>query len=488
MVRLPPRSRPATVEECWALIDRQYDAVEDLLRTVEWQRRRIEALEQRANQTSQNSSRPPSSDPPSVKRPPPRKPSGRKPGGQPGHEGNHRELLPVEEVDEVVEHWPEACEGCHERLPADLRVDVGDPTRHQVTELPEAPAVVTEHRLHTQECQACGSVTGAQLPEGVPRGAFGPRLAAVVSMFTGCYRMTDRMAEEAVEDVFGVRISLGSVVACQQTTSQAVAPPVEEARAYAQQQPVAFTDETGWTERRKKAWLWIMATPFVIVFLIHLRRSRQAAREVLGRFLGTLVSDRWSAYKIYQGLRQICWAHLARDFQAMSECRGKVGRLGKELVQLTLRMFRWWSHVRDGPMTRAEFQRRMKPLRRRVEYLLQQVVESARPHVSGMAWDIAGVHGEALWTFVDVEGVEPTNNNAERPLRHAVLWRKSSHGTHSEAGSRFVERMLTVRATLRAQRRNVLAYVTQAVDASLRGIPAPSLLPEKSRRELALAA
>ena len=476
------------MEECWAVIDRLYDAAEELLRTVEWQRRRIEALEQRLNQTSQNSSQPPSSDPPSAKKPPPKKPSGRKPGGQRGHEGHHRELLPAEEVDEIVEHWPETCEQCHDGLPGELRVEVGDPVRHQVTELPEAPAVVTEHRLHTQQCEGCGWATVAQLPEGVPRGAFGPRLASVVAMLTGCYRMSDRMAEEAVQDVFGVRISLGSVVACQQTTSQAVATPVEEARAYVQQQPVAFTDETGWWERRKRAWLWVMATAFVIVFLVHRRRSRKAARDVLGQFLGTLVSDRWSAYKIYQGARQICWAHLARDFQAMSECRGKVGRLGKELVRLTLRMFRWWSHVRDGPMSRAEFQRRMKPLRRRVEYLLQQAVESARPRVSGMCWDIAGVHGRALWTFVDVEGVEPTNNNAERPLRHAVLWRKSSHGTHSETGSRFVERMLTVRATLRAQHRNVLGYVTQAVEASLRGLPAPSLLPQQSRDALALAA
>jgi len=455
---------------------------------VEWQRRRIEALEQRLNQTSQNSSRPPSSDPPSIKKPPPKKPSGRKPGGQPGHPGSHRELLPIEKVDEVVEHWPQNCEHCHGPLPDHLRTEVGDPMRHQVTELPEAPAVVTEHRLHTQECEGCGWATAAQLPPGVPVGAFGPRLAAVVSMLTGCYRMADRVAEEAARDLFGVSISLGSVVACQQTTSRAVAAPVEDARAYAQQQPVAFTDETGWRERRKKAWLWVMATSLVIVFLIHRRRSRQAARDVLGKFLGTLVSDRWSVYKIHEGLRQICWAHLARDFQAMSECRGKVGRLGTELVHLTLRMFRWWSHVRDGPMTRAEFQRRMKPLRRRVACLLRQVVESAQPHFSGMAWDIAGLHEQALWTFVDVEGVEPTNNTAERALRHAVLWRRSSHGTHSEEGSRFVERMLTVRATLRAQGRNVLDYLTQAVDNSLRGLPAPSLLPENSCDQLALAA
>jgi len=488
MPPLPPRSRPATLEECWALIDRLYDGIEELMRIVAEQRQRIEELERRLGLTSQNSSKPPSSDAPFVRRPPKKEPTGRKPGGQPGHEGHHRELLPPDQVDEVVEHWPTQCENCQAPLPEGIRVEVDEPLRHQVTELPPVSARVAEHRMHTQQCPGCGWATPCPWPEGLPTGAFGPRLASVVSVLTGCYRMATRMAEEAVHDLFGARISLGSVVACEQTASVAVAPAVEEAREYVQQQAVAHADETGWVQGRKRAWLWVLATTWVVVFLVHAQRSRKAAREILGKFAGILVSDRWSVYRIHDGLRQICWAHLRRDFQAMSELSGKAGRLGKELVRLTARMFRWWNRVRDGPMSRAEFQRRMKPLRARVEALLQQGVESARPRVSGMCWDIAGRHGDALWTFVDVEGVEPTNNNAERPLRHAVIWRKSSYGTHSEEGSRFVERMLTVRATLRAQNRNVLAYVTQAVEASLRGLPPPSLLPEQNPQALLAAA
>jgi transposase len=298
-----------------------------------------------------------------------------------------------------------------------------------------------------------------------------------VSVLTGVYRMSKRIVEEVVRDLFGARISLGSVTACEQTASEAVAPAVEEARAFAQRQPAAHADETSWREANKRAWLWILATPLVIVFLIHARRSRKAAGELLGSFAGTLVSDRWSAYHVHQGLRQICWSHLARDFQALSEFKGKIGRIGKELVLLRRRIFRWWHRVRDGTMTREEFQRRMKPVRTRVETLLQRGVETARPRASGMCWDILGKHGDALWSFVDHEGIEPTNNFGEREIRHAVLWRKTSYGTQSEAGSRFVERMLTVRATLRAQQRNVLAYVTHAVEASLHGQPVPSLLP-----------
>lgn len=453
---------PQTLEEAHALI-RQLLA-------------RIEELERRLNQTSQNSSKPPSSNPPFVKLPPKKKPSGRKPGGQPGHEGHHRELVPPEKVDEVVDHWPNRCEHCQHELPRALRTEVGEPERHQQTELPEAPARIIEHRVHTQHCDGCGHATTAELPPEA-RSAFGPRLTATVAVLTGAYRMSKRIVEDLAQDLFRARISLGSVTACEQTTSEAVAPAVEEARAFAQRQPTANADETSWTEARKRAWLWILATPMVIVFLIHARRSRKAARELLGSFAGTLISDRWSAYHVYDGLRQICWSHLARDFQALSEFKGKVGRIGKELVLLRRRIFRWWHRVRDGTMTRQEFQRRMKPVRARVETLLQHGVETGRLRASGMCWDIFGKHGDALWTFVDHEGVEPTNNFGEREIRHAVMWRKTSYGTQSAAGSRFVERMLTVRASLRAQERNVLAYVTHAVEASLHGQPVPSLLP-----------
>ena len=200
------------------------------------------------------------------------------------------------------------------------------------------------------------------------------------------------------------------------------------------------------------------------------------------RSKGTLGSDRWTAYHVHVGRRQICWSHLLRDFQAISEYTGKAGRIGKELVKLTRKMFHYWHGVRDGTMTRARFKLKMKPLQRRVEDLLRRGVVSGVPRVGGMCWDIGGVHAEALWTFVEVEGVEPTNNRSERGLRHAVIWRKSSYGSHSEAGSRFVERMLTVRATLRAQGRNVVQFVTQAVLASLNRLPMPSLLAELGSR------
>jgi transposase len=474
---------PKTLEEAHALILR-------LLAHIEEQERRIEELERRLNQSSQNSSRPPSSDPPRVNRPARKPRSGRKRGGQQGHKGHHREAQPPAKVDATEHYWPSLCSNpaCGRLLSETGRVEVGKPQCHQVVEIPEIVAKVIEHVMHAQLCPDCQETTSCPWPTGVPAGNFGPRLTAAAGLLAG-YRNSTRTVQELVRELFGASMSLGSVISCEQTVSRSVALAVEEARQFAEQQGVANADETSWRERGRKAWLWVMATSFVVVFLIQQHRNRAAAKQLLGSFGGTLTTDRLASYAVVHGKRrQVCWAHLARDFEGLSEYRGKVGRIGKELVRLTAKMFRWWHRVRDGTMTRERFERKMKPLQRRVEDLLTTGVTSAVPRASGMCWDIMHHHGDALWTFVEVEGVEPTNNRAERALRHAVLWRKSSFGTQSEAGSRFVERMLTVRATLRAQGRSVVNYIAQAVDCSLRGLPVPSLLPGSEPAAIGLAA
>jgi transposase len=160
----------------------------------------------------------------------------------------------------------------------------------------------------------------------------------------------------------------------------------------------------------------------------------------------------------------------------MKEYRGSVGRLGTELVTLSERMFRWWHRVRDGTLTRTAFRRKMAPVRERVEWLILDGTRTRVKAVRAMCWELHRL-SDAMWTFIDVEGIDPTNNAAERAVRAAVLWRKCSYGTHSEAGGVFAQRMLTVTASLRMQGRNVLAYLTHAVEASLTGQAAPSLLP-----------
>ncbi len=478
-VAAAPIDLPQTLEEAHALILRLLPLVakvEELQARVEAQQRRIEELERRLNQSSRNSSRPPSSDPPYVKLPPKKPPSGRKPGGQPGHEGHSRMLLPPEKLTDSSDHWPDACTACRRRFgAADRRDEPEAPLRHQVTDVPPVVATTFEYRLHALRC-ACGAVTRASLPDGVPTGAFGPGLDALVATASGTYRLSKRTIVGLLADWFGAEIALGSIIACERKISEALAEPVAQAHRFVQRQASANADETGWREARRKAWLWVVTTAFVTVFVIHRLRSKVAAKALLGDFAGTLGTDRWSAYDDYQGRRQICWAHLARDFQALSEYRGKMGRIGKELLRLKRRAFRNWRRLRDGTIARDGFRRRMKPVRRRLDFLLEQGVRCAVPKASGMCWEIHK-HLDDLWTFVDVEGIEPTNNAAERAIRPGVLWRKGSFGTHSEEGSRFVERMMTVTATLRQQGRNVVEYVRHVSHARLHGLPVSSLLP-----------
>lgn len=459
--------------------------VAELQRRDEEKQRKIEQLEARLNQNSRNSSKSPSSDPPST---PPRAskpPSGRKPGGQPGHEGHHRPLLPPDQVNQFVVVKPDRCEHC--RRP--LKGEDPDPLRHQVTELPELAARTTEYRRHRLSCGGCGHATLAALPEGAPQGAFGPRLEAMLAYLSGQAHLSKRQIEELLQDAFGVTISLGSVVAAQQAVSEAVAAPVDEAKAYVQGQGVVHADETGWKEgnapatpgRRKKAWLWVAVTRCVTVFLIHANRGTAAARALLGRFAGYLVTDRWNAYNDWPvRKRQICWAHLIRDFVGFTERGKRSAPIGEALVREAQKMFALWHRVRDGTLARSSFRVYLGPIRRRVERLLRRGTRCGEPKTEGMCVMILKL-APALWTFARIEGVEPTNNIAERTVRPAVLYRKGCFGTQSAAGSRFVERIFTVVATLRQQGCNVMDYLTLACARAQAGKKAPSLLPRSAR-------
>jgi transposase len=440
---------------------------------------RIEELERRLGQNSQNSSRPPSTDPLDVKRSPKKPPSGRKPGGQPGHEAHQRVLLPPERVTSSRDHWAKECEECGQPLPVGgERQDAGEPQRFQTVDVPEVQPKVHEERFHGQACPCCAHVTWAKPAGGEPPPAFGPRLVATLAVLSGVYRLSKRALQAVLREFFHVEMSLGAISVCEEAASEAVAAPVEEARQHVREQPVLNADETSWKEKARRVWLWVAVTAYVTVFWILPRRNKVSAQEVLGAFCGTLGTDRYVVYDDYPlARRQFCWAHLRREFEALRLRGGSIGRLGRELLALSDRMFQWWYRVRMGSLARSTFQQKMRPLRVEVEALLEKGVRSRDAKTHALCWDLWN-RSEALWTFVDVEGVEPTNNAAERAVRQAVLWRRSSFGTWSERGSRFVERMLTVAATLRRQQRPVLDYVMRAVSAHRHGVLAPSLLPD----------
>jgi transposase len=435
---------------------------------------RVAQLEARLKQTSRNSSKPPSSDPPQAKPRAAKEPTGRKSGGQPGHEGHGRKLKPESEVDQIIDVRPEHCGQCGTLL---LGEDP-EPERHQVTELPRITPVVTEYRRHCLWCVACGARTQAAWPTTMPTGSFGPRVQATVGYLTGRSGASQREVQDLFATLYQMEVSVGGIGALEQAVSAALAAPVVEAQTYVQRQPVRNADETSWREKRQRRWLWISVTPLVTIFRLLKTRGAAGAKQLLGEIVwGIIGTDHYAGYHwIAPRQRQLCWAHLKREFVAWSERTGETARIGLALLAVEKQLFGLWYRVRDGTLTWAAFQVAMLPLMARVSTLLQEGVAGADMKAQGTCRNLRKREA-ALWTFVWEPGVEPTNNCAERPLRRAVLWRRRSFGTQSEAGSQFVERILTAVTTLRQQRRDVLEYLTAACAAAICHDPAPPLLP-----------
>jgi transposase len=438
---------------------------------------RIRELEARLGQSSANSSRPPSSDPPQAPMRPKAPRSGRKRGGQPGHRGTWRALLPAEQVDEVVVVAPERCRHCRQPFPASAGRRWSRVWRHQVVELLPLAVRVTEYPMAARRCPACGKRTRADLPAGVPRRPFGPRLTAVVALLSGRYRLSRREVRQLLQDLWQVHLSLGAVVHPEQAQSAALAPVYEEARATAQQAAVVNMDETGWREARQRAWLWTVVTATLTVFRIDRTRSGAAVEALLGpAFLGVVGSDRWSAYKRFPADRRaLCHAHLKRHFQALVDRGGEAEAIGRWGLAEIHRLFALWHGFLAGACDRQELRRRLVPLQARLGRLLRHGQDHPDQKATALCRELTK-WWPALWTFARVEGVEPTNNVSERALRPAVLWRKGSFGSDSEAGSRFAERLLTVVATCRQQGRQLLDFLVAAGEAALHGTAAPSLL------------
>ncbi len=471
--------------------------VSKLFARIEEQDRRVAALEAenrelkaRLNQNSTNSSKPPSSDPPGAPRTG-KGPTGRKPGGQPGHKVHKRELVPPERVDQFVDlPAPKQCGKCDTVLAA----RPVEPLRHQVVEVLPIEPNITEFRCHGAECGGCGAVTYATLPPEVAGHTFGERLTGIIVLLSGKYRLSKRKLQDALSDLLGVRISLGSISNREAEAAEAMAVPVVEAEGFIRKADDANADETGWYEgrangRARRAWLWVVATARVAVFRISTSRGSDVAKAMLGEnFTGFLTTDRWCAYNWHDlALRQLCWSHLTRDFQSFIDRGGEGGRIGQSLLTERDRMFRWWHRVRDGTLTRQDFTARMSKVERRVGRLLRDAELRAEEKTAGMAKEILKLE-PAMWTFVQVEGLEPTNNFGERTIRHAVMYRKTSFGTQSPEGSRFVERILTVVTSMRLQNRNVLEFLTAAIHAHRHGLPAPSMLPPTQAQQAAIAA
>jgi len=400
----------------------------------------------------------------------------RKPGGQPGHPPHLKQLLPPERVQRVVPVLPATCRHCQHDLPSQAQAHDPAPTRCQVAELPPQLVEITEYQVHARKCSHCGEITRAELPAEA-RWHVQPRLAAFFAYLVGRQHVSKRGVEELSEEVLGAPISLGTVANLEQETSAALAPAHAEALQAVREAPVKHVDETGWKQAGAKRWLWVAATSQVAVFLIHQLRNVTVLYQLLGeKIIGVLVSDRLHVYEhVSVKQRQLCWAHLKRNFEKLLDRGGKVRELGEALLKIEKKVFKLWHLFRGGGWTPEELARRMLPCQFDMERELARGRRSRNRRVKGFCTRLGAVQS-ALWTFAKVPGVEPTNNHAERLQRSAVIWRKCCYGCSSAAGCDFVARLLTVVQTLRLQKRPVLDFLAKALQAHRAHQTPPSLL------------
>jgi transposase len=474
--------------------------VNALLEELNQLKGRVEALEEHQRQNSKNSSSPPSKDDPSAKS---AQLKGSKAlrrtviGIKPRQGKQARELYAPEECQAIHEQKPQVCRECGEALSGEDR----HPHRHQIVEMPIIKPEVEEYRLHELECAHCGAKTRAKLPQHVTQRCYGPRLAGWIGLLSGAYRQSHRQVADLLVEGFGIKLSRGSINRARCEVSQSVASAVEAAHAYVIKERVVNCDETGFAQGNqdglnpdnRQGWLWVLVTPLVTFFCVTLSRSQATAQALLSQdFGGYLGSDRYSSYAwVDPKQRQVCWAHLLRDFQAMAERSGVSAEIGEALLNRGYRLFHWWHRVRDGTLSEELFIPAVAQLRVGLVTELEAAAnlpigsQENTPFAKTVRTCAKILAIEpALWTFVDTAGVEPTNNAAERALRPAVIWKYTSFGSQSRAGSEFVARILTVNATLKAQHRSVLEFLTQSCQAARFGSDAPSLLPRQSQTQL----
>jgi transposase len=467
--------------EAEAIYDAGREAVVEVLlamdRRIAQLEARVEGLERRLGRNSRNSSLPPSQDPPSA---PPRRGrgkdrSGRAQGGQSGHEGHGRELLPAWAVDGLVDHWPAGC-GCGHVFAEAERVACREPARHQVEELPQIAVLVTEHRCQRVRCPGCGTERTGELPAEIGGSAFGPRLQAAVATLSVRNRVSRRDLVELCEELFGARISAGSIDAILARAGDALEQPYEQLLGQVRRSTAVNVDETGWRLKGGQRTLWGAFTEKIAVFKITASRHEQHLRELLADHQGIITSDRWWAYDhLPLSRRQLCWSHLQRDFQSQAEGSGAEQELGQAGLRICERLF-WAWEVYQHTHDRRQLQLEIRALRRELKPILSRYRSKAPRYKRsrGLARNLLKAW-PALWTFATRPGVTPTNNHAERGLRGAVIYRKLSLGSQSHHGEHRTERLLSASITCRLQHRSLFAYLAELLNNHARDDPLPQL-------------
>lgn len=428
-----------------------------------------DSLREQLNTNSKNSSTPPSQD--KKKKKENKKKSGRKCGGQPGHKASQRTLIPSEQVNAIIDCKPAKTCNCGGIVTLD-KVQ-----RHQVFEIPSAKYEVTEYRIHKGCCDNCHLKHDGTLPTGVSRKGFGVRTQGMLSLLTSKYRLSKRLVKEWFHDVYKMPICVGSVSNIEYTVSQALKPIHEETFAIVQQEKVVHVDETGHKECNKSGWAWIASTSQYTYFTLNRSRGKKVAKELIGDFQDKImVTDRYPAYDYLPAKNhQICWAHLKRDFQKISEREGAAGRIGRKLLRTYEQLFCFWkTEYQDDMKLNKKQKKRLRYFKGKMMKWLAAGAYCGHDKTGRTCKNILDVE-QSLWQFLEVKNIPPTNNHAERQLRPLVISKKLTFGTQSERGSRFVERIFTVVMTCRQQGLNTLAFIVDGVQKYFLGEMAPSL-------------
>jgi len=446
---------PKTLEECHEVIRLLLSAVNDLAKRFEALEIENRDLKERLNNNSSNSSLPPSKS--FKKKKNNRESSGKKSGGQPGHKGHHRELLPVEKVDFILDcTLPDNCLCGGKIKPSNNYM------RHQVHELPVLKLHITEYQLQKGCCENCCRKHIASLPEGVTWGITGPRLTGFMSDLITKYGLSRSEQKGFLEEHFQFKISIGTVFNKQKIVNAAMEAPVAELLPIVKESLSVHADETGHNRDGKNQWMWGFISSTAAHFSIHASRGKKVLRTMMGDFKNIIVSDRYAAYKVFDSSqRQLCWAHLKRDFTKLSEKDHKIiAKIGKNLLESESALFKIWYEFRLEKISRDELLLRTKPIRQKIGELLEQgsytdpILKAAR-FSKNLLEDF-----NALWTFLETESVEPTNNHAERSLRPFVIWRKKYFCTRSDYGTEFVARSASIGMTCKLQGKSSFEFLS----------------------------
>ena len=378
-------------------------------------------------------------------------------------------------VDEFVEHVPVQC-GCGYRFDGGEE-RLGDPVRRQKWELPLVVPLVFEHRLHRVVCPGCGKAAVAE-PEDLTASAFGPRLEAHIAVLAGVYRLSRRQVADLVRELFGCPISVGAIDATVIRMSCVLADPWRELRDAVRKAQAVHADETSWRLRGDSSWLWVAASSLMACYRIDPARSQAAAKQLLGENFGSfIITDRYVGYHWLDVLQQqLCWCHVIRQLVSLSERAGAPGRLGDELLGRARDVIRCHREYLEQAHELSWLERELQPLREQIQALLERGVRGRHQKTSNFCAGLLDEY-DALWTFCEVEGIDPTNNAAERALRHGVILRRIQLGTQAEKGNRWIERICTARETCMLQGRSVLGYLVDAATAAHHHQPTPSLTP-----------